>query len=95
MIDGIGRGAPPQLPKLGGEAIARTTIARLSPNPMAPTTRAPGAGGGIVREMAAKPPVDTARVEALRLAINSGTYKPDPRAIAAKMVSLEQGTRKA
>ena len=94
MIDGIGRGAPPQLPRLGGDAVARTGIGRLTPAPT-PTMRAPGAGGGIVREMAASPPVDTARVEALRLAIGNGSYKPDPQAIAAKMVSLEQGTRKA
>jgi flagellar biosynthesis anti-sigma factor FlgM len=41
--------------------------------------------------MAASPPVDTARVEALRLAIAAGTYKPDPEAIAAKMIALGTG----
>ena len=91
MIDGIGRGAPPRPTLVAGDAVAKTGIGRLTP---APTSKALP-GGGIVREMAARPPVDTARVDALRQAINSGNYRPDPNAIAAKMVSLEQGTRKA
>lgn len=95
MIDGIGRGTPPRPTIVPGDAVARTGIGRLTPNALTPTTRAPGAGGGIVRELAASPPVDTAKVEALRLAIKGGSYKPDPRAIAAKMISFEQGTRKA
>jgi negative regulator of flagellin synthesis FlgM len=43
----------------------------------------------IAKELAASPPVDGARVEALRLAIASGDYKPDPQRIAAAMIALE------
>jgi negative regulator of flagellin synthesis FlgM len=41
------------------------------------------------REMAASPPVDSARVAALKAAINSGNYPINPDAIAAKMVELD------
>jgi len=48
-------------------------------------------GKALVREMAAVPPIDAARVEALRSAIVAGTYRADPDAIAARMIALEQG----
>jgi negative regulator of flagellin synthesis FlgM len=92
MIDGLGRGAPLRLPGAGADPAARTGAAA----PSAPAGRAAGSGPGqIVRDMAAKPPVDSARVETLRLAIAAGTYKPDPDAIAARMIALEQGSRRA
>ena len=42
--------------------------------------------------MAASPPVDSARVEALRLAIAAGSYTPDAEAIAGAMLRLEAGS---
>jgi negative regulator of flagellin synthesis FlgM len=42
-----------------------------------------------VSNLAASPPVDAAKVAALKSAIQSGTYKPDPDAIAARMVEID------
>ena len=92
MIDGLGRGAQPRMPSFASDAVAKPGIA---PFTSAPAGKAVSGGSQIVRELAAKPPVDTARVEALRQAINAGNYKPDPDAIAAKMLSLQQGSRRA
>ena len=41
------------------------------------------------RALAASPPVDTARVDALKSAIADGTYRADPAAIAGKMIALD------
>ncbi len=39
------------------------------------------------------PPVDTAKVAALREAIASGAYKPDPVAIAEHIIAYDAGTK--
>lgn len=88
MIDGLGRASPPRLALTGNEAAVRAGVAPPAPPSRTATTSA----GQWVRGMAASPPVDTARVEALRLAIAAGNYKPDPEAIAAKMIALESGS---
>lgn len=82
MIDGVGRGAPPRV-RMPGETGARGPAV---PEPVA--RNMPARFGGIVRDMAASPPVDVARVEALRTAIASGSYKADPEAIAARMLAF-------
>ncbi|KAB7648235.1 flagellar biosynthesis anti-sigma factor FlgM [Polymorphobacter fuscus] len=90
MIDGIGRG---QLPRLLAQGMEATPRGPMAVEPAAtgprPATKAPA--GAVVRAMAASPPVDSARVEVLRNAIAAGTYKPDPAAIAARMIALESG----
>jgi negative regulator of flagellin synthesis FlgM len=43
--------------------------------------------GRMASEMAAAPPVDMARVAALREAIAEGRYKADPEAIAGAMIA--------
>lgn len=43
--------------------------------------------GRLASEMAAAPPVDMARVAALREAIAEGRYKADPEAIAGAMIA--------
>lgn len=45
---------------------------------------------GIAAEAAAQPPVDTARVAALRAQIQNGTYEIDPDAIAGRMLAMKQ-----
>jgi negative regulator of flagellin synthesis FlgM len=47
----------------------------------------------LVRDLAAAPPVDSAKVSALRAAIASGAYTVDADAIAAKMIALESPTQ--
>lgn len=89
MIDHVGRGGPARPPIAGAGQPARPGNAQAA----TPAPRANiGSAGHVVRTMAATPPVDTARVEALRSAIAAGTYEPDPEAIAARMIALEQGS---
>ena len=97
MIDGLGRASPPRLALTGNEAAARASVApsatpRTATTGAATTSAATTSAGQVVRDMAASAPVDTARVAALRLAIAAGSYKPDPQAIAAKMIALEAGS---
>lgn len=87
MIDGVGRGPLPRMVAMGGEVTAR------GPAAFDPATGPKGVAGGpkfggIVREMAASPPVDSAKVETLKQAIASGSYKVDAEAIAARMMAF-------
>jgi len=45
---------------------------------------------GVAAEAATRPPVDTARVAALRAQIQSGRYTIDPDAIADRMLAMKQ-----
>jgi negative regulator of flagellin synthesis FlgM len=70
-----------------------------SPRPVAanlPASLSEGSGSpalkGLVRDLASRPPVDTARVDALRTALGSGTYRLDPERVADAMIaSLRSG----
>lgn len=42
------------------------------------------------RELSAAPAVDSKRVEAVRQALQDGSYKIDPEAIASRMIDLDQ-----
>ena len=42
------------------------------------------------RELASQPVVDSQRVEAVRSAVDNGTFEVNPERIAEKMISLEQ-----
>lgn len=42
----------------------------------------------LAADLAAQPPVDTARVARLRTAIAEGRYQSDPQAVADRMLSL-------
>ena len=48
-------------------------------------------GRAVARSMAAEPPVDGSRIAALREAIASGRYTPDPDRIADAMIRSEPG----
>lgn len=97
MIDGISGGGPARgTPSLrgAGEAVA----APGTSDAQRPTARIAGLAGvgarppgGLVAELAKAPPVDSARVAALREAIAQGRYAIDPGAIADAMLRLEGG----
>lgn len=87
MIDGVGRMQPVAL--TAGEARMKTSDGQ------APVARAAGGqadaapevlSARIGAEMAAGPPVDAGRVAALRLAIEAGSYRAEPMAIADAML---------
>jgi len=87
MIDGLGRASLPRLAIAGNEASGRPASAS-APAPRSVESHP----AQKVRDMAASPPVDSARVEALRLAIAAGSYTPDAEAIAGAMLRLEAGS---
>lgn len=101
VIEGIGRSQPPRAVSTGTEA-TRTSGADAAPrmatvgndrvgrDSVGRDRAAPASGlSGIAADLAAKPPVDAAKIERLRAAIVGGDYRPDPHAIAAAMIALE------
>ena len=93
MIDGIGRSGPQRPPVTGSDSVAKPADLRNRMEVRSPKAAVPAQISGIARDLAASPPVDAARVAALRSAIAGGTYKPDPDRIAAAMIRLEAGSR--
>lgn len=99
VIDSVGRGGLPRPVAVAGGAGTRR-VEDAAPKPVAV---AGGAGprvvepalNRIVKDLAAAPAVDTAKIETLRNAIASGAYKPDADAIASKMIALETPPKKA
>lgn len=88
MLDGI-KGAGKALPAIGSPA------AGVVPPPGLAAERAPVSMeadvGAVVRDMAASPPVNAARVERLRSDIDSGSFIVDPESIADAMIAQEGG----
>lgn len=82
-------------------AALRSDKANISTGPLPASTSADPAKTGAelsplaaaVKTLAASPPVDVAHVAKLRSAINAGSYRVDPQAIAAKMLLLDRGSR--
>ncbi len=64
-------------------ALPKTERAAADPLKLSDTAQA-------AKALAASPPVDTARVDALRSAIAEGRYPVDPDAVAAKMIALDR-----
>jgi negative regulator of flagellin synthesis FlgM len=95
VIDGVGRAQAPRPVANVGETPGRTaavaTNSRAGETAAGAAVQAPATSNlaRIASELAASPPVDTARVDALRTAIASGAYRPDPAKIAEKMIALE------
>jgi flagellar biosynthesis anti-sigma factor FlgM len=102
MIDGIGRAQAPRAVAPASEAPAKASAADGAARPgnalpvADPSVAAAAALAaaspnltGLARELAAAPPVDSAKVAMLRDAIVRGDYRPDPGRIAAAMIALE------
>jgi negative regulator of flagellin synthesis FlgM len=99
MIDGIGRVGAPRPVAAATEAVLRGAGRAGEPLPAAASgaAQAPATSNlaRIAKDLAASPPVDTAKVETLRNAIASGAYRPDPAKIAERMMALEAPAPKA
>ena len=94
MIDGIGRTPPPRAAVTSGNMPAKTgdgeAVSRVvGAAPVAGQAAAASNLGRIAKDLAASPPVDAARVAALKTAIASGEYRPEPGKIAERMLALE------
>ncbi|MBU6166045.1 MAG: flagellar biosynthesis anti-sigma factor FlgM [Alphaproteobacteria bacterium] len=93
MIDGINGGGGPLRGPLAGRTAPTTAADPREParavQRTAPATR--GGAGGLVAELASAPPVNRARIDALKAAIAGGRLPIDPTAIADAMIRLERG----
>lgn len=65
---------------------ARAATARA---PLATDSVALSGAAASVRDLAAAPPVNEAKVASLKAAIAAGTYTLDPQAVADKMIALD------
>ncbi|MGI4879837.1 MAG: flagellar biosynthesis anti-sigma factor FlgM [Janthinobacterium lividum] len=77
MIDGIAAKTP---------VTPRTNV---RPGVDGPPKSAPPALASLARAMAVEAPVDTAKVDRVRMALAAGSYAVDPAMIAEKMVALD------
>jgi negative regulator of flagellin synthesis FlgM len=90
MIDGVGKTSPGriELPR-GTEKSAPVTAASD-----APVRARQGPVESAVFELVANgPPVDAAKVDAIRAAIAEGRYPVDPAKIAERMITLDLPSR--
>ena len=86
MINGVGPASPTRIGQVKDEKV-------LPVVPLAPTGAVdslPVSSPSLVAALAeAGPPVNSEKIQAIRLAIASGAYPIDPKAIAAKMIALD------
>jgi negative regulator of flagellin synthesis FlgM len=84
MIDGVGNGGP------GRIDLARAdTSGKVAPVANAGARRSGGVESAVFELVSAGPPVDTARVAAIRSAIAEGRYPLDAGRIAGQMLALD------
>jgi negative regulator of flagellin synthesis FlgM len=99
VIDSVGKAQPPRAPNAVGEALSRGTrpLGEAGAVAVASAVQGPASSSlaQVAKDLAASPPVDTAKVERLRAAITSGAYRADPVAIATRMMALESVPAKA
>jgi negative regulator of flagellin synthesis FlgM len=93
VIDSVGKAQPPRPATAVGEAMSRAARPLGDAVAVAAASAVQGPASSslaqVAKDLAASPPVDTARVEQLRAAIANGDYHPDPAKIAEKMIALE------
>jgi negative regulator of flagellin synthesis FlgM len=99
VIDSVGKAQPPRPASAVGEAMSRSArpLGEAGAVVAASAVQGPASSSlaQVAKNLAASPPVDTARVEQLRAAIISGDYRADPARIAEKMIALETLPAKA
>lgn len=94
-IDGVGS-SPGPLAKLTADVAARAPASSGKPvSDVAPTdsARLTGDATGLAQlqqDLAQNPSMDVAKVNAVRAAIESGSYRIDAQAIADRMIQLER-----
>lgn len=89
MIDGLGQAKAVRTEAVRTDAVARTAAPATIRKPVA--EGATTAKGPAARLAAEGPPIDSAKVDAIRAAIADGTYRIDPDAIAARMIDADLG----
>ena len=96
-IDGVGPSAPPlNLPPAPAVRPGDSSSSPVAAPPPADRARLTGEAASLSalqQEIAATPSMDLAKVNALRAALNAGTYRVDPQAIAERLTQLERELR--
>ena len=99
VIDSVGKAQPPRATAAVSEALSRGTRPLGAAVQVAQAAAVKGPASSALaqaaKDMAASPPVDRARVADLKAALASGNYRPNPMAIAEKMLALESVPPKA
>ncbi len=88
MIDGLGQAKAVRMDAPRAETVAR---AAAPAGVRKPVTEGATTKGPAARLAAEGPPIDSAKVDAIRAAIADGTYKIDPQAIADRMIDADLG----
>jgi len=93
MIDPVhaGGAAVTLRPASASLATAAAVAAVAASSPVKPASLSTLAAE--IKRLAEAPPIDAARVVALRSALQSGHYAADPQAIASAMIELDRGSR--
>ena len=91
MIDGIGKSGPARIDLNRSTVGASSQAAR--PGQVSGRGEASGAGAAVADLAAAGPPVDSAKVAAIRAAILEGRYPVDPVKIAERMIAIDLPSR--
>ncbi|WP_129794326.1 flagellar biosynthesis anti-sigma factor FlgM [Sphingosinicella sp. CPCC 101087] len=90
MIDGVGKSGPARIDLNRSAVGAAAPAAKTGHSP----ARGEAAGAGAaVADLAAGPPVDSAKVAAIRAAIAEGRYPVDPLKIAERMIEIDMPGR--
>jgi negative regulator of flagellin synthesis FlgM len=85
MIDGVGKAGAGRLSLVRGGAERATAAAKVSDA----VSNRPAPASAVAALAAAGAPVDTAKVEAIRIAIAEGRYPVDPDKLAASMLAID------
>jgi len=93
MINGIGLASGGLLKGVGGQpATQRSEGTARAANPTSSLEDRAAVSITVSQMVAQGAPVDGDRVAALRAAIKSGQYRPEPKAIAGSMIEGDMGT---
>jgi len=91
MIDGIGKSGPARIDLNRSTVGAASQAGRVGDS--SARSEAVGAGATVADIVAAGPPVDSAKVAAIRAAILEGRYPVDPVKIAERMLDIDLPSR--
>jgi len=94
MVDGISSSKPAPLQVPGAAEGSRTAKLPRPSVASLPEAALSREASGIARDMAARSPVDTARVADVKARIDSGTFRVQPERIAEAMIAHERGAPK-
>jgi negative regulator of flagellin synthesis FlgM len=93
MIEGVKPGSlPMKVRKAQPDPAAAPVGVRATDSAGSTAALAAVKASGLVQELSARPPVDSARVDALREAIAAGRYPVDAGRIADAMIAQDRGS---